>query len=419
MNRFLYVALVTFITIACFSMYINRDIGSISIEFVDFSFQTNFLVFGAALLSSLFALLLIHRGYLILKSLYNYVFKQRAQRQHIKANSLLKQALIEYDEGRYDEAEKNSLSHVSHCDNPLLAYLTAARAAQHQGAPDRRDNYLRKALENSPDAEIAIGITQARLQLQQGQREQALATLQQLHGISPYHAFVLKLLADTYLQLEDWDALQELLPLLQKHSQLSAELLRHYEVSVCRGHLLTITGKGDSSALNTYWQEMPKHLVKIPELIEHYSRCLITLNETVLAEEKLRQFIDKEWHDSTIELYSELDLSVDNKTLEVLESWLNENQNNPYLLLSLGKACQNLALWGKSRNYFEASISVKALPESYLRLARLLEEKMDAPEAAAEYYRQGLHLLVGSNDEKNMVTSNSLLIDSPRLKIVN
>jgi len=105
--------------------------------------------------------------------------------------------------------------------------------------------------------------------------------------------------------------------------------------------------------------------------------------------------------------------------LENIESWLNDHKNNPYLLLALGKACQNMSLWGKARNYFEASISLHALPETHLRLARLLEENMDAHEDAANCYRQGLNLLVG-NYEENVVRKNIAIKeeDSPKLQIV-
>lgn len=417
MNRFLYVALVTFITIACFSMYINHDLGTISIAFADFAFETNFLVFGAAMLSALFAVLLLHRSFLLLKSLFHYLFGQRQQRLKSKAQSLLKQGLIEYTEGQYNKAEKTLLQLITHSDNPVLAYLTAAKSAQQQGALERRDDYLRKALQCSPETDAAIGITQARLQLEQKQNEQALATLQQLHSKYPYHSYVLQLLAATYRKLEDWDNLDRLLPDLKKHSQLSADTILDYQTAICHGQLGRISAQKDASALTEYWQQTSKTIQTMPVLIEHYARCLISLDKSTEAEEILRQYLSTHWHDSSIQLYSELDLVIDNKLLDNIETWLSEHKNNPYLLLALGKACLNLSLWGKAKNYLDASISIKAMPESCLIIARLLEDKMDSAEAAAEYYRQGLFLLAGKSSKDFINCSNSQT-EIPKLKIV-
>ena len=81
--------------------------------------------------------------------------------------------------------------------------------------------------------------------------------------------------------------------------------------------------------------------------------------------------------------------------------------------------CISRSLWGKSKNYLEASISINPMPENYLKLARLLEEHMEEPSAAQEYYRQGLHLLAGDYGveilEKN---ANDFERESPQLKIV-
>ena len=56
------------------------------------------------------------------------------------------------------------------------------------------------------------------------------------------------------------------------------------------------------------------------------------------------------------------------------------------------------------------------MPENYLRLARLLEEHMDEPAAAQEYYRQGLHLLAGDYGED--VLRKDFERETPQLKVV-
>ncbi len=416
MNRLLYISLISVITIVGFTMYQHRDLGQVSFSFAGLSFQTNLVVFGAAALCALFAVLVLIKLWELIYKLFVYFGSRRKQRLTEKAHTSLTLGFIEYAEGRFENSEKILLQHVKYSDNRLLVYLTAARAAQQVGAYERRDEYLREAHLEAPDADVAIGLTKAELQLAHDQFEQALATLQQINSLTMNHPYVLTLLADTYRHLRDWDNLKQVLPALKKHGKLSAESFLTFEVAVCNGQLTDLARNLDSSLLINFWNETPSHLKIIPQVIEHYARLLISVNAAGEAETVLRHYLDKNWHESTIILYSELDVMVDNSQLEAVESWLEDHQQNAWLLLALGKMCMSRTLWGKARNYLEASISIRPMPENYLKLARLLEEHMEEPAAAQEYYRQGLHLLAGDYGEE--VLSKDFERETPQLMVV-
>ena len=416
MNRLLYISLISVITIVGFTMYQHRDLGQVSFSFAGLSFQTNLVVFGAAALCALFAVLVLIKLWELIYKLFVYFGSRRKQRLTEKAHTSLTLGFIEYAEGRFENSEKILLQHVKYSDNRLLVYLTAARAAQQVGAYERRDEYLREAHLEAPDADVAIGLTKAELQLAHDQFEQALATLQQINSLSMNHPYVLTLLADTYRHLRDWDNLKQVLPALKKHGKLSAESFLTFEVAVCNGQLTDLARNLDSSLLINFWNETPSHLKIIPQVIEHYARLLISVNAAGEAETVLRHYLDKNWHESTIILYSELDVMLDNSQLEAVESWLEDHQQNAWLLLALGKMCMSRTLWGKARNYLEASVSIRPMPENYLKLARLLEEHMEEPAAAQEYYRQGLHLLAGDYGEE--VLSKDFERETPQLMVV-
>ncbi len=419
MNRLLYILLISAITITGFTMYQHKDLGHVSLRFADFSFETNLVVFSAAALSALFIFLLLIKSWHLIKNAFIYLSNKRKNSLSQKARLSLSRGLTEYAEGRFEQAEKIVLQHVKYSDNSLLIYLTAARAAQQLGAHERRDEYLRKAHIESPDADIAIGLTKAELQLAHGQNEQALATLTQLNNISENHTYVLTLLANTYQHLSDWDNLKAILPALKKHGNLSAESFLSFEVLVCNGQLKKLAASKDSSALINFWNNTARHLKILPAVVEHYARQLIAINAAGEAEQTLRLYLNKNWHESSIILYSELDVMIDNKQLEMAESWLKDHQHNAWLLLALGKMCISRTLWGKARNYLEASISINPMPENYLKLARLLEEHMEEASAAQEYYRQGLHLLAGDYGE-DVLNRNAKDFEreTPQLKIV-
>ncbi len=419
MNRLLYVFLVAAITIVGFTMYQQKDLGQVSISFAGSSFETNLVVLGAAFLSAAFIILVLIKTWHFIKDLVISIGGKRKTRLSKKARISLSQGLIEYAEGRFDQSEKILLQQVKYSENRLLVYLSAARAAQQLGAHDRRDEYLRKAHMEAPGADIAIGLTKAELQLAHGQNEQALATLTQLNKLSPNHTYVLTLLANTYKHLQDWDNLKEILPALKKYGILSAESFLTFEVIVCKGQLCNIAKNKNGQLLISFWNSTPHHLKAMPDVVEQYAKQLITVDATGEAEKTLRLYLNKNWEESSIVLYSELDVMVDNKQLEMVEAWLKDHQHNACLLLALGKMCMSRSLWGKAKSYLEASIAINPMPENYLKLARLLEEHMDEPAAAQEYYRQGLHLLAGDYGlEVLEKTANDFERESPQLQIV-
>lgn len=423
-NRLLYALLISAITIAGFTMYKQNDLGHVSLSFAGFTFESNLVVFTAAFLCGLFAILLFIKILQGIAVCFVYFGSHRRKRLAEKARSALSQGLIEYAEGRFKSAEKILLQYVKYSDNRLLVYLTAARAAQQLGAHDRRDEYLRLAHHDKPVADVAIGLTKAELQLAHSQNEQALATLTKLNEQSPNHTYVITLLANTYKHLHDWDRLYNLLPQLKKYGNLSAESFLSFEINVCKGQLSNCAKKirhenSTPLSLISLWKESPHHLKALPDVVEHYAKQLISINADADAEQTLRQYLNKNWQESTIILYSELQFPVNNKHLEMAESWLKEHPHNAYLLFALGKICITRSLWGKARTYLEASIAVNPMPENYLKLARLLEEHMNEAAAAQEYYRQGLHLLAGNYDEE-MIESEIFEPEeeTPQLKIV-
>jgi HemY protein len=424
MNRLLYVLLISAITIVGFTMYKHSDLGHVSFSFAGYFFETNLVVFGAALFCALFVILILTRSYDYIKHFFIAFGNNRQKHLEDKARLSLSQGLIEYAEGRFAQAEKILLQQVRYSNNRLLVYLSAARAAQQLGAHDRRDEYLRKAQIEAPGADVAISLTKAELQLAHNQNEQALATLTQLYRLTENHNYVLTLLANTYKHLHDWDNLSHILPQLKKHGNLSAESFLKFEIAVCNGQLTNLTKAGlltnaGSLPLIDFWHDVPQHLKAVTEVVEHYAKQLISIGATGEAEKILRLFLNKNWHESSIVLYSELDVMVDNKQLEAAEGWLKDHNHNSYLLLALGKMCITRSLWGKARNYLEASIAINPMPENYLKLARLLEEHMNDPSAAQEYYRQGLHILAGDyGDYVLQKDAHDFARETPQLKIV-
>jgi HemY protein len=315
---------------------------------------------------------------------------QKQRREH-KAIKSLTRGLIDLAEGQWQAAEKEVLKYVESSDASLLNYLAAARAAQAQGADQRRDHYLKLALENHPSADIAVGLTQAELQLNQHQLEQALATLRHLHQLAPKHPQVLKALASLYQNLGDWEHLLELVPLLRKHKALSADIIS--EMSQ-QSYLSLLQAANLYSELSAIWARMPESFRESEALLTMYVTQLLKMGESDLAEPLLRHALRRQFNETLLMLYGKIESAEPDRQLALVESLLVEHERDAIALLTAGRLCLRNKLWGKARSYLEASVNARPNIEAYNELGNLLE-RMGESSAAAECFREGLTLVPG------------------------
>lgn len=315
-------------------------------------------------------------------------------RRKYKSYSKTNRGLVELIEGHWRSAEHYLLDGVPQSDAPLINYIAAAKAAHEQGAYDRRDAYLRKAHHLAPQAEVAIGLTQAQLQFDQGQLEQALATLDHLREIAPKHPFVLKLLERVYTRLADWQGLLNLLPSLRKAKIINDEQLEKLEVKMYQELLKNAASRHEGlSGINLVWQSIPRKFQKDPELILTYTKLLLPYPEMAKnLEELLNKTIKKTWNKDLVRIYGLLATPDPKTQLVHAEKWQKQYGNQAVLLLTLGRLCMRCQLWGKARFYFEESLKLEASAETYIEYGKLLEH-LGEVNSAIENYRDGLVLL--------------------------
>jgi HemY protein len=102
----------------------------------------------------------------------------------------------------------------------------------------------------------------------------------------------------------------------------------------------------------------------------------------------------KRWNPALIRFYGEMVLGNSNKQLLVAENWLQSRPADGELLLSLGRLSMRNKLWGKAREYYEASIKITPSAEAYGELGRLLKQLGD--EEAGEAYLESHSKLLGA-----------------------
>lgn len=338
-------------------------------------------------LSGYFLIRFIIRTWTMPRQLKQWRFSKQAK----KSRKLSLLGLINLSQGQWKKAERLLTRSVKNSEMPLLNYLSAAKAAQKQNAPDRRDHYLALAHKSMPKADFSVKLTQAELQFAYGQNEQALATLVHLHSLSPKHPHIMVLLSRLYHQLNSWEDLKNLLPQLRKQKVFPAAKLLEMEMETYTELIQAISSKNDIAKLKLLWKDVSKELRSDNDLTEIYCNKLIQFECFDEAEIIIRNILKKDWHPNLVKQYGLIKSSQLEKQLVFAESLSKNHDNNPVLLLTLGRLCMHNDLWGKARAYLEASIGNKETYETYKELG-LLMEYLNEPALAAEYFKKGLFL---------------------------
>jgi len=309
-----------------------------------------------------------------------------------RAGQRLTKGVIEVAEGNFAKGEKLLARAANVSDAPLLNYLQAARAAHLLGHDERRDDWLKQAYEQAPEAANAVLLTQAELQLDREQYEQALATLRRLEENSPNHSHALDLLGRLYFRLEDWSHLSDLLPRLRKRGRLDEPTLDKWSERVYIENLLQAV---DGDAILAAWKEIPKGLKNQLPLLETYYSSLVRTGMHEKAEKDLIADIKREWRGPLVRLFGMVEGSNATKQLRAAENWLKNHGEDADLLLTAARLCLRNELWGKARSYLETVISIRPSPEAYQEYGRLLN-RLGEGDAAADAYRTGLGMVARS-----------------------
>jgi HemY protein len=239
-----------------------------------------------------------------------------------------------------------------------------------------------------PEAQIAVELTQAQLQLANKQWEQALATLRHLQDIAPKHPYVLKLLMALYQEIKDWPQLIKLLPDLKKHQLLTETEFDRLTVQAYSENLKDLIKQHQAEQINLLINTLPKNIKYHPEIIIPYCEYLIQSEQLKKAEGLLRDCLKKQFHPHFISLYGQLTANP-NEQLQFAQTFLKKQPHSAELLLCVARLCVANQLWGQAKIYLDQSIRLQPTPAAYAVLGHL-HEQLNEPLEACAAYRTGL-----------------------------
>ena len=383
--KFSIIAVIATLVFAFAAHFLLQDPGYVAIDFRGYLVEMSVPVLLGIAIVIVVAVWAIRKIIIAPRLIGEAAGRYRAGR----AGQKMTRGMIEVAEGNFARGEKMLARAASTSDAPLFNYLQAARAAHLQGNDERRDEWLKLAYEHTPSATNAVLLTQAELQLDRKQYEQALATLRRIEENSRDHSYALGLLGTLYYRLEDWDNLGKLLPRLKAQGRITSDTIRKWTIRVHREHL---DRAEDGDELQAAWKKVPRNLRSNLELLQAYFTTLIRLGKHEQAEKELAAALKKEWRSPLARLFGLVEGPDASKQLKRAEGWLSDHPEDPDLLLAAARLCLRNELWGKARSYLETVISLRPTPEAYQEYGQLLN-RLGEGDAAADAFREGLGLV--------------------------
>jgi len=383
---FLLVALVG--ALIALSFYGNN--GYVLLHYSPYTLETSLTFFVFVLVIAVwagFSVLRLLQLSLLLPSSLREALRNRRNR---RARDALVRGLVKLTEGKWGTAETEFTRQARPHDVGTVNFIYAARMAQRRGSIEKRDQYLRQAYGARPQAEVAVLLTQAELQMEQDQLTQALATLLRVRQLKAGQPRAQALLAELHARMRDWAALFPLLLEIEKAELIPEARWLELAVQAQRELLKSAAGKG-LQPLQAAWEELPKRLRRNPALIHAQAGFLAAAGAQDKAVALLKGALDHAWHPDLGLLFSSLQGEDPVGQLAAVEAWLKQYGEDPVLLLVAGRLCRQNKLWGRARSYLESSYKRLPRPDIQLELGRVHEATNNA-EAAQAAYRQGLEL---------------------------
>jgi HemY protein len=257
---------------------------------------------------------------------------------------------------------------------PLANYLLAARAAVLRGDAELAEGFLTLAAA-LPDATESVRLERARTQARLGNHAGVVAAL----AAGAESPAALELLLPALAQTGDWTRLAALLPDARRAGAMPEATLDELEERA----FATLIGRAgtDAQASRRAWESLPARLRKRPALVAIYARSLAAHAAAAEAVELLESALAREWSAQLVEVLGMIPAQDPDKAFARAEKLLARHPDDAVALLALGRRAMAARLWGKARDYLEASLARAERAETCELLAQVSAHTGDAERA--------------------------------------
>lgn len=388
--RRLILLLLVLIVAVWVGLKIAQDPGYVLISYHHYTIE---MPLWTAVIGLLFLYWIVHTIWRLVRHVRTYpkrLRESRQQRLHARSDKLTQQGFESLAKGDWSAAKRKLFKAVKNSDQPWLNYITAGFAAHKLDAIEHREAYLDKAFnDESLHGSVAGGLAKAHFYLQH-HPEEAIKALKPLQKKAPNQHLVWEYLAKAYEKTHEWEELAKVLPKLEKKHLLPEAELTRLNIVTYRGILQTAQQTQDVKQIQKTWAHFPRHVRQLSALQQQYIFILIAKNADKIAQKQIVAWLDQNWDDDLLRVFFHIKAPKSGEQLNIAEKWLTQHERDPVLLLELGKLCVKQQLWGKARNYFEASLAINPTVEVHQELANLYESLHEDKNKVLSTYKQAL-----------------------------
>lgn len=373
-----------FLVAVLIGLFIHADPGYVLMAYRHWTMEMPLWFF---IIAFIIVLVVLHYGFSVLDKINNLMARFRYKHRWIsfyKTSMMTNKGLIAALSANWKLAEKYLQKSLYKNETPFINYLALAYIAQMQYQIDKRDHYLQNARSFAAKDSDAVLLTLARLQILNEQSESAIETLKRLLQKSPKNSYILKLLKQAYIAIEDWENLFDLLPKLQKTNILTGAALHEFELNLYSK--LFEKYKDDFIQLENLWMILPKNLKTNSSLLKLYAQELIEAGQGDLALSLLTEALHKEWHDDLCDLYGKIASRNPEAQWKQANKWLSKYNDNASLYLCLGRIAERQQLFDEAEEYLLKSLDMKVNPDAYLVLAHVYEATHQKDKALSMFH---------------------------------
>lgn len=384
-RNFLLLVLVMLLTVGVGTL-ISEHPGYVLISWKNIRFESTLWIF-------ILCLFLVALALYILRTLVRIVFRSAGwvnpwsgSNKQKRLQTSIDKGLLSYASGNWNEAVKHLSYAAKSSPQPLPYMLDAARAAEKLQQTHTTDELVQRALGLASTKQPAVALCLADIHQSRGNPEQAQSVLLEAYEHnSNNHELIARLLQLAKAQ-QDWSLQLKLLPSLRKTKLFDQQQLLQIEIQAWQGRL---NEHSESlSQVKAIWDTLPSQLRKQPSLLLAYCSQHIRFQQSERAEEMLRKQLNQAVDVQLLQAYAQLPHKRPELAVQNAERWLEQVPSNALALYALGKLCLQAELWGKARDYFQASLLQDPQPKVYAELARLLNQMGD--------YKRSIQLLTAS-----------------------
>jgi HemY protein len=259
--------------------------------------------FNSFVILQLIGLLCLYLIYQIMNKVFNSKaglsnwFRFRSPKKSIKR---IEQAQLYLLEGDYQQAAKLFMKSAKGANNSTLSYLLAAQTQIDNEQFIAANQSLEQAAKSCQPKELfAFQLVQVRLQMKNHEYDAAKITIEKLLNEKPRNVELLRLADQLYYELQDYQAVIELLPILYKTKAYPDSQLDQFKQAAYIGRIKQLSTDVDPLALIKWWKGQPKAIINNLANQKAMVNYLTQLGQTAEAEKLNRNIMRLEQKELT------------------------------------------------------------------------------------------------------------------------